>query len=129
MKLILAMIRIAKINATKEALSAAGLPSFMASGKVQGRGRGRGIGPRYNEIMNNPELRADFKDAAGEGEPKLKTKRLITLIVTDDKKDVAVQTIIKANQTGNSGDGKIFVSQVFDAVQIRTGDHGDEVLD
>jgi nitrogen regulatory protein PII 2 len=129
MKLIMAMIRIAKINKTKEALSAAGLPSFMASGKVQGRGRGRGLGPRYKEIMNNPELRADFQDAAGDGEPKLKTKRLVTLIVTNDKKDLAVQTIIKANQTGNSGDGKIFVTQVFDAVQIRTGDHGDEVLD
>ena len=45
MKLIIAIIRMAKINKTKEALAASGLPSFMASGKVQGRGRGRGIGP------------------------------------------------------------------------------------
>jgi nitrogen regulatory protein PII 2 len=123
------MIRIAKINKTKEALAAAGLPSFMASGKVQGRGKGRGLGPRYKEIMETPELREEFQQAAGDGEPKLKTKRLITLIVTDDKKDLAVQTIINANQTGNSGDGKVFVSPVFDAIQIRTGDHGDVVLD
>jgi len=129
MKLIIAIIRMAKINKTKEALAAAGLPSFMASGKVQGRGRGRGIGPTYQEIMENPELRKDFQEAAKGDEPRLKTKRLITLIVADNKKDLAVETIINTNKTGNSGDGKVFVTPVFDSVQIRTGNRGDVVLD
>jgi nitrogen regulatory protein PII 2 len=54
---------------------------------------------------------------------------MITLTVTDEKADLAIQTIIKANQTGNSGDGKIFVLPTADAVQVRTGDSGDKVLD
>jgi nitrogen regulatory protein PII 2 len=54
---------------------------------------------------------------------------MINLVVTDDKVDIAVQTIINANKTGNSGDGKIFVLPIADAIQVRTGDAGDKVLD
>ena len=128
MKMIMAMIRMTKINATKEALAAVGLPSFMASGKVQGRGRGAGYGPRYKEMVNNPDLAEELKELAGK-EPRLKMKRMITLVVANDKKDLAVETIIKTNQTGNSGDGKVFVLPVADAIQVRTGDNGDKVLD
>jgi nitrogen regulatory protein PII 2 len=128
MKMIEAIIRMAKINETKIALAAAGLPSFMASGEVQGRGRGRGIGPRYQEIMNDPELSETLKETMG-AEPRLKTKRMLTLVVTDEKLDLAVETIIKVNKTGNSGDGKIFVQPVAESIQVRTGDSGDKVLD
>jgi nitrogen regulatory protein PII 2 len=51
------------------------------------------------------------------------------LIVTDEKKDLAVETIIKTNQTGNSGDGKIFVIEAVDSVRVRTGEKGDLTLD
>jgi nitrogen regulatory protein PII 2 len=127
MKRIRAIIRIAKINETKQALAAIGLPSFMVSGKVGGRGRGKGFGPRYQEVVNNPETRATLMEL---GEmPRLKTKRMINLVVTDEKVDAAVQAIINTNKTGNSGDGKIFVIPIADAVQVRTGDAGDKVLD
>jgi nitrogen regulatory protein PII 2 len=126
MKLILAIIRIAKMNETKQALSEVGLPSFTATG-VLGRGRGRGLGPAYEKILNDPENLEKLKQIGPE--PRLKSKRSITLVVPDDKKDIAVQTIIKVNQTGNSGDGKIFVVDTIDAIRVRTGEKGDLILD
>jgi len=126
MKLILFVIRIAKMNETKKALSDAGLPSFTASG-VLGRGRGRGIGPNYEQVLKDSETKDVLKEYGPE--PRLKSKRMITLIVSDDKKDLAVETIIKVNRTNNSGDGKIFVIETIDAVRVRTGERGDLVLD
>lgn len=126
MKLILAIIRIAKMNETKQALSEAGLPSFTAMG-VMGRGHGRGLGPKYEAIMKDPANVEALKDLPQE--PRLKSKRMITLVVTDDKKDLAVQTIIKTNQSGNSGDGKIFVVEAVDSITVRTGEKGDLTLD
>ena len=126
MKLILSVIRIAKMNETKMALSDAGLPSFTAMG-VLGRGRGRGIGPNYEQILKESETNELLKEFVPA--PRLKSKRMITLIVPDDKKDLAVETIIKVNRTNNSGDGKIFVIETIDAVRVRTGERGDLVLD
>jgi nitrogen regulatory protein PII 2 len=114
------------MNETKIALSEAGLPSFTAMG-VMGRGRGRGLGPNYQEILTNPEHQEAIKQLSAE--PRLKSKRMITLVVTDAKKDLAIETIIKTNQTGNSGDGKIFVINAVDSVTVRTGDKGDVTLD
>lgn len=127
MKLILAVIRIAKMNETKIALSDVGLPSFTAMG-VMGRGIGRGLGPTFQATLSNPENVDIIKQIKTE-EPRLKSKRMITLVVTDDKKDLAVQTIIKVNQTANSGDGKIFVIEALDSVKVRTSEHGDITLD
>jgi nitrogen regulatory protein PII 2 len=121
MKTIVAIIRMKKVNETKAKLTEAGLPSFSGSGEVHGRGRGLGVGPTFEENRKNP----DYVHV----EHRLKTKRMITLTVSDDKADLAVQTIIKANQTGNSGDGKIFVLPTAEAIQVRTGDSGDSVLD
>ncbi len=126
MKLILAIIRIAKMNETKQALSDVGLPSFTAMG-VLGRGRGRGLGPTYQEVMSNPANYEVMKQMGPE--PRLKSKRMITLVVSDDKKDLAVQTIIKTNQTANSGDGKIIVVEALDSIRVRTGEKGDITLD
>lgn len=126
MKLILAIVRIAKMNDTKVALSEAGLPSFTAMG-VLGRGKGRGLGPNYQAILSNPDNAEALKQLPEE--PRLKSKRMITLVVTDEKKDLAVQTIIKANQSGNSGDGKIFVIDAIESVTVRTGEKGDSTLD
>ncbi len=126
MKMILAIIRIAKMNETKQALSDAGLPSFTAMG-VLGRGYGRGLGPTYQEVMSNPANQEMLKQIGTE--PRLKSKRMITLVVPDEKKDLAVQTIIKTNQTGNSGDGKIIVVEALDSVRVRTGEKGDITLD
>ena len=121
MKLILAMIRIDKMAATKLALSDVGLPSFTAM-PVLGRGKGKG----------------GFEKAAGLDEdqqeliiemPRLKSKRMITLVVTDEHKELAVDTLIQVNQTGKSGDGKIFVIPTTDSIRVRTGESGDITLD
>ncbi|MDP4208287.1 MAG: P-II family nitrogen regulator [Bacteroidota bacterium] len=125
MKLILAIIRIAKMNETKQVLSDAGLPSFTAMG-VLGRGRGRGEGQNFQEILKDPANQDILKEITM---PRLKSKRLITLVVTDEKKDLAVETIIKVNQSGNSGDGKIFVIEALDSIRVRTGEAGDLTLD
>lgn len=121
MKLILAMIRIDRMSATKLALSDVGLPSFTAM-PVLGRGRGRG----GFEIAANldPDQRELILEMS-----RLKSKRMITLVVSEDKKDLAVETIIKTNQTGKSGDGKIFVIPAIDSVRVRTGEAGDITLD
>ncbi|MEL7585199.1 MAG: P-II family nitrogen regulator [Prolixibacteraceae bacterium] len=126
MKLILAIIRIAKMNETKMALSDAGLPSFMAKG-VMGRGRGRGIGPNYEQILSDSNTLDVLKELGPDS--RLKAKRLITLVVPDEKKDLAVETIIGVNRTDNSGDGKIFVIETLDAIRVRTGERGDITLD
>lgn len=126
MKLILAIIRIAKMNETKQALSDAGLPSFTAMG-VLGRGHGRGLGPNYQEVLSNPLNQEALKQIGAE--PRLKSKRMITIVVTDDKKDLAVETIIKTNMTGNSGDGKIIIVEALDSVRVRTSEKGDITLD
>ncbi len=126
MKLILAIIRIAKMNETKQALSDAGLPSFTAMG-VLGRGRGRGEGQNYQEVISNPTNLEVLKLIGPE--PRLKSKRLITLVVPESKKDQAIETIIKVNQTHNSGDGKIFVVEALESIRVRTGERGDVTLD
>lgn len=126
MKLILAIIRIAKMNETKKALSDAGLPSFTAIG-VLGRGQGRGLGPNYQEVVSNPDQLEVLKQIGPE--PRLKSKRMITLVVPDAKKDLAIETIIKTNQTGNSGDGKIIVVEALDSISVRTGEKGEITLD
>ena len=54
---------------------------------------------------------------------------MITLVVSDGNKQLAVDTIIKANQTGKSGDGKIIVLETVDSVRVRTGESGDITLD
>jgi nitrogen regulatory protein PII 2 len=126
MKLILAIIRIAKMNETKQALSEAGLPSFTAMG-VLGRGRGRGEGKTYQDVINNPYTQEALNQIGPE--PRLKSKRLITLVVPESKKDLAIGTIIKVNQTHNSGDGKIFVVEALESIRVRTGEKGEITLD
>jgi nitrogen regulatory protein PII 2 len=118
----------AKMNETKKALAAVGLPSFMASGEVQGRGRGRGEGPRYQEVINDPAYK-DIVDEMKANPPRLKNKRMITLVVSDEKCQTALDTIVSTNKTGNSGDGKIFVLPCAEAIQVRTGESGETVLD
>lgn len=126
MKHIIAIIRNVKMNETKRALADVGLPSFTAIA-VTGRGKGNGIGINYQKVLQDS---ASLEMLAQIGpEPRLKSKRLITLVVTDDKKDLAVETIIKTNQTGNSGDGKVFVIEALGSYRVRTGEAGDLTLD
>jgi nitrogen regulatory protein PII 2 len=130
MKLILAVIRIAQMGATKAALAEAGLPSFTAM-PVLGRGRGHGDLEKISRAKEEESCPAMLEDALSfiTGEPRLKSKRMITLVVTDDKKDLAVETLMNVNRTGKSGDGKIFVVQALDSYSVHLGESGDATLD
>jgi nitrogen regulatory protein PII 2 len=123
MKLILAIIRIAKMGETKQALAEVGLPSFTAM-QVLGRGQGHGDLEKIREAEKTGEALEFISEV-----PRLKSKRMITLVVTDEKKDLAIETLIKVNQTGRSGDGKIFVVNTLDAYTVHTGISGDASLD
>ena len=58
-------------------------------------------------------------------------KTLITIVISDSQKDAAIEAIIgsaKTSEEGAIGDGKIFVSEVSDAIRVRTGERGDDAL-
>lgn len=115
---------------TKAALAESGLPSFTAM-QVLGRGRGNGDLEKLQQSKAEEECSFIVEDALNfiPEEPRLKSKRMITLVVADEKKDLAVETLIKVNQTGKSGDGKIFVLNTLDSFSIRSGQSGDTTLD
>ncbi|MDR1809100.1 MAG: P-II family nitrogen regulator [Prevotella sp.] len=130
MKLILAIIRIAKMADTKTALADARLPSFTAM-PVLGRGQGHGDLEKIKAAelaSSNPELVEEAMNFIPEI-PRLKSKRMITLVVTDEKKDLAIETLLKVNQTGKSGDGKMFVINTLGSYSVHTGETGDATLD
>lgn len=112
MKKIEAVIRPTKIDVVKEALSAVGIAGMTIS-DVRGYGRQRGRTEKYRGNTYVVNLL-----------PKVK----IDVVVTDDLVDEAVEAILEAARTGEIGDGKVFVSEVDDAVRIRTGERGDIAL-
>ncbi|MDR2791480.1 MAG: P-II family nitrogen regulator [Tannerellaceae bacterium] len=124
MKLILAVIRIAKMGETKQALAEVGLPSFTAM-PVLGRGQGRGD---FASVKAAVTIDDDVPVVA-DGPSRLKAKRMITLVVTDEKKDLAIETLLKVNSTGKSGDGKIMVVNTLDSYTVHNGLSGDASLD
>lgn len=127
MKEIIAIIRINKINETKTVLAEAGyIP--MTCRKVYGRGRKK-VNYELIEGLFDEDASTSPKvlEAISENH-RLIPKRFITMIVED--KDVApiVKLLIEVNQTGNMGDGKIFVAPVTDAIRIRTGERGEAAV-
>jgi nitrogen regulatory protein PII 2 len=124
MKEVLAVIRMNKMNETKQALVDAGFSSFTAR-KVIGRGQGkvdyqllRGAAEGYEEAI--------VQLAPG---PKMIPKRMLIVAAADKAVPTVVKTIIDVNQTGNPGDGKIFVMPLREAVRIRTGELDEKALD
>lgn len=124
MKEVLAVIRMNKMNQTKQALAEVGISAFHAR-PVFGRGKG------------NVDFRILKGAEAGHEEAisqlgtaiKLIPKRMLNVIVPDAKVPTVVDTIIKINQTGNPGDGKIFVMPIEESIRVRTGEAGDSALD
>ena len=124
MKDIMAIIRMNKVNETKKALEDIGINSFTATGNVLGRGKGL----VDNKILNGAKNQQEEAIAQlGDG-PKLFPKRLITIVVNDEDVEEVVETIIKTNQTGSAGDGKIFVLPITNAIRVRTGEKGKAAL-
>lgn len=125
MKEVMAFIRVNKVNATKEALANSGFPAFTCR-KCLGRGK-KGIDPTLlNAVMESGELPLSpvgehFTEAS-----RLIAKRFFTLIVDDSDVKKVVDIIIEANQTGNPGDGKIFVLPINEAYTVRSGEHAED---
>jgi nitrogen regulatory protein PII len=112
MKMIVAYIRHEAFEPIREELLAAGFPSLSIT-EVKGSGRQKGITERYRGSQIAIHLR-----------PKLK----IECVVEDTDAALVTQTILRHARTGEVGDGKIFLLPVEDAVRIRTGEQGPDVL-
>lgn len=122
MKEVMAFIRLNKVNQTKKALAENGFPAFTCR-KVLGRGK-KSVDFTLveNILQDDGELPVSPAGEFLTESIRLIPKRVFTLIVEDDQVEKAVDTIIRANQTGNKGDGKIFVLPVLENYQIRTGE-------
>ncbi len=112
MKLITAIIKPHMLDGVRDALSDAGIKGLTAT-EVKGFGRQKG----HTEVYRGSEYTIDFV-------PKLK----IEVVTDDDQVDVIVTKISESARTGEIGDGKIFVSDMGEAVRIRTGEVGSEAL-
>ncbi|AET70419.1 nitrogen regulatory protein PII [Desulfosporosinus orientis DSM 765] len=126
MKEIMAFIRRHKVPETKKAFEDAGYPALTIQ-SVEGRGKQGGIGGWAAEV--DPELNM-VKDSGLGDDTKFNwiPKRLLSIVVQDDEVEEVVDVIIKANQTGHMGDGKIFVIPLKEVVRVRTGETGKEAV-
>ena len=115
---IYAMIRPGKDRETKQALEKLGCLAF-TSVRAQGRGKQRGL--RYSTTVGDSQI-PQFVIM------KYLPKKLLYLAVNDSLVKTVVQTIIRVNQTGQHGDGKIFISKLKECVHIRTGEKGEATL-
>lgn len=124
MKEVLAIVRMNKMNQTKRALSEAGISSVTARDAL-----GRGKGMVDLQLLEGAEK--GYEEAISQlGQSgRMIPKRAMIIIVPDELVDKTVKTIMRVNQTGKSGDGKIFVIPCLDAIRVRTGESGDIVLD
>lgn len=121
MKEITAIIRMNKVQKTKDALLECGFPSFTVR-RVMGRGKQKGLCFEFNPPLPDQESK--------ENETCIRfiPKRMFTVVVDDSSVNEVVQKIIEVNQTGHVGDGKIFVSNISEAVRIRTGENGEATV-
>jgi nitrogen regulatory protein PII 2 len=124
MKEIMAIVRINMMNKTKKALAEAGISSITARDAL---GKGKGLVDL--SLLEGAEKGYEEAIVQLGQTQRLIPKRIFFVVVPDRLVKKTVQTIIAVNRTGKSGDGKIFVMPVMDAVRVRTADSGDQVLD
>ncbi|MHB0977056.1 MAG: P-II family nitrogen regulator [Candidatus Aquicultorales bacterium] len=119
MKEIIAIIRRTKVYETKTALDGIGFPSMSIS-TVFGRGQQMGIMSEIDPEMTRLVPNLENGDVIARFIPK----RMLTMVVEDEDVDQVVAALIKVNQSGNIGDGKVFVLPIGDVVRVRTGEAG-----
>lgn len=112
MKKIEAFIKPFKLDDVKNALAEVNILGMSVS-EVRGFGRQRG----HSELYRGAEYKLDFM-------PKMR----IELVVGDDDVEQAVDAIIEGAKSGQVGDGKIFISEIIEAIRIRTGETGENAL-
>ena len=120
------VIRRHQVPETKKAFEDAGFPALTIQ-SVEGRGKQGGIGGWAAEI--DPELNTMLtEELADDTKFNWIPKRMLTIVVQDDQVEEVVDVIIKANQTGHMGDGKIFVIPLKEVIRVRTGETGKEAV-
>ena len=107
-----AIIKPFKLDDVKDALESVGVGG-MTIFEVKGFGRQKG----HSEVYRGAEYVVDFI-------PKVK----IEVVVADDLVEKVIEAITTAARSGRIGDGKIFVSEIKDALRIRTGERGEGAL-
>jgi len=112
MKKIEAIIKPFKLDEVKEALQEIGLQGITVT-EAKGFGRPKG----HTELYRGAEYVVDFL-------PKVK----LEIVLGDSMVEKAIEAIIGSAKTGRIGDGKIFVSNVEEAVRIRTGETGNDAI-
>ncbi len=112
MKKVEAVIRHFKLEDVKNALSEQGVQGMTIS-EVRGFGRQKG----HTEMYRGTEYTVDFV-------PKVK----VEVAVPDARLKSVLDTILRTAQTGQIGDGKIFVSDLQETIRIRTGEQGEDAL-
>jgi nitrogen regulatory protein P-II 1 len=112
MKKIEAVIQPQKLDEVKDALIAIGVEGMTVS-EVRGHGRQKG----HKEVYRGAEYKVDLL-------PKVK----LEMVVPSARVPQIVETLKTAARTGKIGDGKIFVSEMSEAIRIRNGEEGESVL-
>ena len=112
MKKIEAIIRHFKLDDIKSSLTECGVEGMTIT-EVKGFGRQKG----HTEMYRGNEYAIDFV-------PKVK----VEVVVPDDRCAAVVDTILEKSQTGQMGDGKIFVSNLEEVIRIRTGETGEDAV-
>jgi nitrogen regulatory protein P-II 2 len=111
-KLVTAVIKPFKLDAVREALEQVGVHGLTVA-EVKGFGRQKG----HTELYRGVEYVVDFL-------PKIR----IDVAVRDEELEAVITSIVAAARTGAVGDGKIFVTNLEEAVRIRTGERGEAAL-
>ena len=124
MKEIMAVIRMNMINPTKKALTEQNVSSITVTTAL-----GRGAGLVDLSLLKGAEQ--GYEEAISQlgQSQRLIPKRMLYIISKDKYVKKIVETIIRVNQTGKPGDGKIFVMPTADSISVRTGEDGDSTLD
>lgn len=112
MKKIEAIIKPFKLEEVKEALAELGIEGMTVT-EVKGFGRQKG----HTEIYRGSEYTVDFL-------PKIK----LEVVLVDSLVEAATRAIIDAAKTGKIGDGKLFISNIEEAIRIRTEETGDKAV-
>ena len=112
MKKIEVIIRPEKLDDVRKAVEAIGCSGLMIA-EIEGHGKQKGVIQQWRGEKYKVELL-----------PKIK----IDIVVKDQDVDKITKTIIASARTGDIGDGKIFISNIEDAIRIRTGEKGDIAL-
>jgi nitrogen regulatory protein PII 2 len=147
MKLIIAIVREDRVEATKgalETLGVRGVTFLYVTGRGQQKGRVsvRELGDSLTRSMRMQVVDARPEECSPGGtgdygvpwEPDTEfvfgflPKRMLIIVVYDEDVNRIVQAIVNVNQTGRHGDGRIFICPMIGAIRVRTGEQGEKAL-